>query len=1782
MTRSNVWAALFGLALLMTPGCGESPSACEIGSAGCACTADLTCAAGLTCDANVCTAANCVEGTAGCPCADGDVCEGVLTCNEVGYCADRRGRPGEDCFSNRTCLSGAICGAGNLCVACDAGTAGCDCFANGTCENALLCEMNRCTSGTNAVVPEDPQCYSPCNTGFTDASGTYRACSVEGLMDGCMERFSCVEGSCVPEGDGARVCAEDSECPDHQVCIAGQCYSNCEYDSDCGGMARCFRQACRVPCAANAAASCPEQTHCQLTDGDFGYCMPTVAPMGAPSEGVDGTFSLSLTALSFTNVDPIETITVTNEGPRPVDFTIRKLEHQEFRPTGPVLVTTNPMPWLGLGAVGAVQNVNQYQFRVAGNGGTFTVELRNAASGVPNRWDGAVEVSSEYGDQRVDLQYSSTPNGRWAGTAYYFAQFGDTGLDTWIANRTSTAALGGVKNALIQRWGDLRRGAISLDQFNAIITATTTESWRWPSVEDACADEACYLYTTGILTYTNANDQPVPTGVVELPMAMDLFAETNGSLRGRIVSEESLHYAGDPAVTLTFSNPGACAAGVTTACVSLVQDFSSRVVIGGRSVTTPNDACGGDPLVQVRRATPWILPGFLGDTYVDTAPPNARYRHECRGTSTPFAAVDANRSASLSGANPVPDGQPRVRDLQIVDGMLINQEALYILFKETFQQNFLGGAADSFSAYGMMVLNRANVELEPSDYVGNTQAAPPQPLVDLAAASACDSDTVADLNITVSAANAQNLANVLLYGRPAGPQPTAYSNSTIHYLCGSTGRFDGGLAQGGHRDSCPAGSNVRFFHYPGAFPTDLPCQFEGQCGITLNEWINNPASGVLVDPLWACTNVNAVYCDDNRSDLRTGKTFYLPAGPTGAQFLPLQAEIDYAFRYRTQFQNRQGGSLGFAPEICQDGGDAIPYCYDPEAIEQVRDRVSCLAHLFQTYPAALTAINTELRTYLTANFSSNGGGLVPVRDGFEALYAELLIMLGDEAYTNAFQSRFDLAASSRAAFEGSLFEPNGIDISGVAGYEMFTLYQAAQYYQLALDRFYSLTPYIRANLAGGVGNRFVTQQTVTDYFDRVLRASTQSARVWSEVAKRYQRLNRADLARFAVQRAYTSAYLESVIVARLMQDIAATAPEQTRDQIYAIIDRQAVSYRIALLDMREVHGDLTDEVNYFGFPPDYIPLPALDGSSGNAFEVLLGRAQQSSATAAQREDVAIGNNRSFETDAVAFQSELVRIRNTYENQLADVCGTFVGDDGNVYPAIPKYASLSSEYRYIADPCGRTGNGALHDAIGSLELMQVEARSLVVEQSNLREQIDIELDRISAQCDPTGGILYTQANVNIQTALGMESLQDRIDAAQFTIGEIQQGLQTTTEVFKLLSCNLPTAVGGGNCTTAIPMGAAITVTAAVATAARHVQRGIVEQAEDKLRAMERAQITVAANQQCELLQSNGDFRVREIMLGFAGLELNALKAQYQMQLAFANITRLRNQATRIMAEQTETEQLSINLEAARNDPNTRIYRNDAVLNADVSFYDALRDAYRATVVFEYYTSQSYARKEELSLVRLVSRGDYNLENYLDTLQDSYFEFLETAGRPDSRVDIFSLRDDVLAIPRYGEDGNTLSDAARVELFRVALTDTRMLNPQGHVAIPFATDFSRLSPLTRNHKIAYIEAEFIGSDVGDALGRVYVTQAGTGTVSRLAGGNNFYRLPERSAVVNPFFNGVRAFTPEVYRNERLRDRPYVNSNWVISVNQRDEFVNQDINLNALTDVRIYVYYTDFTEL
>src|SRR5690606_24201774 len=108
----------------------------------------------------------------------------------------------------------------------------------------------------------------------------------------------------------------------------------------------------------------------------------------------------------------------------------------------------------------------------------------------------------------------------------------------------------------------------------------------------------------------------------------------------------------------------------------------------------------------------------------------------------------------------------------------------------------------------------------------------------------------------------------------------------------------------------------------------------------------------------------------------------------------------------------------------------------------------------------------------------------------------------------------------------------------------------------------------------------------------------------------------------------------------------------------------------------------------------------------------------------------------------------------------------------------------------------------------------------------------------------------------------------------------------------------------------------------------------------------------------------------------------------------------------------------------------------------------------------------------------------------------------------------------------------------------------------------------------------ETDVVGSNVGDRVGRVYLRPRGTGVIHGIDGELDYYLFPQRTAVINAFFNGNRVFTPEVYRAERLRDRPLVNTQWDLVINQRDEVVNQDIDLQSLSDIRLIMYYDDFT--
>jgi hypothetical protein len=1830
------------VAVLLAAACGDidqvPAAACpENGGLDCPCLDNSTCnrlvdGTQLVCDGTACRRPVCAPEDLlpnGCLCGGTAECQDGLLCVN-GNCVPDTGQtlvppPVPVCYT--PCQGAGYTDANGVYQACSP-----ELLVPG-CIDGAVCQNGTCVKPDTGAAPAGCVLATDCRAGELCVDGTCQeSCATDAS---CAQGEMCERGLCVVDEEAPvpGVCVVDTDCTEYQTCIANRCYSDCETNDDCREGRDCWLKVCRVPCVESADEdTCPAGTYCHTSDGFSGHCLPfeieTVDP-DAPAAPVDtarlGQFDVSTEAFDFGPRDTGASFIITNDSPIERRFTVIKISHTEFEAEGPEIVETYPLHWLTMGPrPDGLAQLQALEVRVPPNGGTAEVFLGSPVNSTLARWSGVLAVrEASLGERRITLTYTGSAEGQWTGRVFYLANFGDLGLEEWRKDRTNRAKLAVVGNAFVRRWGAFRSHLLSWDEFKAVITATVTGSWQWASVQNRCPSEdapnpnlACYLYSnfSGISIYSDfLPDNPVPTGVTDFPITMNVHAadpDRPGRWTGKIVSGESLQYMGSPAVNLVFgSDPNTCANAGSGPCLTFIDEFSANVLVGGRYTTTKFDTdCDQVPSQTFElTSVPWLVPGFIGDTNADAI--GRRYRYECRDTLLPFGD-DPSRKAtneSLAAANPVPDGATRQRKLELIDGALIDQETLLIIFKEQFPSFLDPADEEGFTAYGFMELRRAPEALTPEAYEGSAPEdfrlgaglEPPSCTADVL-------DTVGPLDASTASKVAIGLVRGVL------PSPGALlldetSPERVHYWCEDTNLFDGGPLDNGDFGAtsipCPLGSRVIYFTLRGDMsPQDAiaahdcqvaDCEGEGEeCGChgTLTEWITREEHEIRLNPVWRCSDPDEVFCDTDRYDLRNGKQFYA-AETLEAVYPSLDSAVTEAFRYKTKFQNRTGQSVGFAPQVCLRNSNLIPYCYDPEGIEEIRERVDCATHIYTTYYDDLGTVDginarSVLLEYLLRNYAYGeefvfGLATPLIHDGFERLYSELLIMLGDEAYTAAFASRFDLAGQNLATFEGEKFEPGGINLSGGAGYEMYRLYQAAQYYQLALDRFYRLSPLLWRSIGElPDGQGFVTQATVASWFDRLIRASSQKSRAWSEVAKRYQSFNRPELARLVVERAYTSTHIESIILSRMMLRTVELPNSADAAQIIHSVEQAQLTYTAAMMDMRNVYSDITDELTYFGLPPDYIPFPALTPRDTNAFEKLMQRARQRLETAKEKEIRALEDDRAFESSAAAFQAELAGINRDYETRLSEVCGTFqvtsVDGDVAVYPAIPKYAYLDERARLLGDPCGLMGTGALNDALGTLEVARLDFEGIKLSEENLLHDIDDANSLAQRQCARLGDLRQFRLEKDDEII----RLQDSIAGVRAAIGAADRLMGHMRTLLQFQKCTI--GPGGSDC----PTGAVASIGyGAISTAIDIgivISEAVLVKLQHDIAKANQAVVLRDIDEQCTALTINTEFEVKKYYRKLLELQLEAFKLQYRIKLDLSNIQKLRNQALQLMAQQAEAEELAINVEAARNDPNVRIYRNDAVLAADRTFYDALVEAYKATKIYEYYTSQSYGPIIQLHLIRMVSHGDFTLEEYLNELEQEFFTFEEQYGLPDTRVAILSLRDDIFAIPKLDDTATGEVTGSRSALFQQRLQDVALLDDNGYITIPFATSLETLSPLTRNHKIAFIEAELVGSDVGDQLGRVYLRQRGTGVVQSVDGDKKYFAFPERTAVLDTFFNGKPFFDRDIYRNDRLRDRPYVNTAWELVLNKKDEHVNDDINLNKLTDLRLHIYYTDFTGL
>lgn len=577
----------------------------------------------------------------------------------------------------------------------------------------------------------------------------------------------------------------------------------------------------------------------------------------------------------------------------------------------------------------------------------------------------------------------------------------------------------------------------------------------------------------------------------------------------------------------------------------------------------------------------------------------------------------------------------------------------------------------------------------------------------------------------------------------------------------------------------------------------------------------------------------------------------------------------------------------------------------------------------------------------------------------------------------------------------------------------------------------------------------------------------------------------------------------------------------------------------------------------------------------------------------KKEVLAIESKRSFDTNAAQFKSELVNIQRTYEDQLIELCGT-IDVNGVIYPAIQQYASLSEATKNILNPCGITG-GALFEAKQQVDSQRLNLKQFSISAKNTLAAIQDEEKRVQDTCN---------SNFKLADAVKRET-QNKIDLEQ-TITETEQIVATAERVSNVVTAlaeaqKCTTFIGttvGGDCLSAIPAVAVIGAAGAAAEVVIGLANNNILSKQKELAETEQQIQDLQLRAECNKESSDtgigtvyieSQVKLKELVRQIPLDALSTMNAFVELKTVLQNRLSMERKVKRVLMEWEEQRQLQLNVQSASNDPNVRIYKNDAIINAETTFNDAIREAYRATIVYEYYTSQSYGNKNNLFLIKLVSHGDKHLESYLSNLEQAFRDFEEKNGKPDLRVAIVSLKNDILRIPYLKANGGVNTEGDRTRLFRAELQNPDHLNSAGYLSFNFRISVDEgskdVSPVTFNHKILFIQADLVGGlDNSDDLGRIYLRQKGVSVVRPGVGETAvLYTLDTRTAVINTLFNGAmsQVFTADIYSNYRLRDRPLGNSKWQLLFNQVTETVNQDINLQLLDDIKLYIYYTDFTD-
>ena len=842
------------------------------------------------CTNGFCLAANCTVGGANCACIAGTCSAGLTCVSDtvcvdsLGYEGGACLANGS-CHRGSRCDKATL-----TCVYCDPGTPGCQCTTPGGCNAGLVCAAGACLPSSalppaNPVcytpcpqmMPEGTTCPSDglrpgcfdgqtCTKGSCLNPGGTKATCANDL--GCPFFQVCLSGGCYSN------CDVNADCPSGLGCYKHACRPTCSVAT--------LQAAC--PAGSSCTSNDGKNGFCTPSGVGASGTMASVNPTGGLglSTPVIGLSNVKASAsfLVLSKSEITQDVVIRKKWHK-VNYANSPPGARVDAPLAADGVTYTacnaaagecPLAWLTLGVDGAAPSSNaSITYRLPPNcvddsvtqvpdGGAVRacphVNIGSAGGADATSWEGELEISSTQGATiTVHLSYVQRPDGQWVGSMFYFGTFKTTGMPAWIARTDKSQAMD-VDNALIQRWASFRANNLNgWEEFRAVLTSTREGSWDFPIVRAKCATlnfnsltPRCYPYTNsaGVRTYVaNPDVALIPSGVVELPIGFNLQlpdpANAPTKFKGRLESSLAMHYPGNPEVKLELESDPTNAGASTPMGVggdrlvflkniNAVAADANRLTstVGGRLISADGNCPGGDAGSFVPVKVPWLVPGFTDQTNVDLA--GVRTRTECRETKLPFNTALNEKNfkvnTDLSGGNPVPDGSPRVRTLRFIDGALVNQTELFVLFEESYESFIPGQPATT--AYGYMTLKRAPASLTPADYVGRpTTTAPRTAVTPGATCSLALVNQVLNTNFQapsaagpLTPAQMGTLIDTLIVGgsATAGYVQVTSPGDQINYYCEGAGGTDG-FFNGGKdeftlsiKKACPPGSKIVYFN----------------------------------------------------------------------------------------------------------------------------------------------------------------------------------------------------------------------------------------------------------------------------------------------------------------------------------------------------------------------------------------------------------------------------------------------------------------------------------------------------------------------------------------------------------------------------------------------------------------------------------------------------------------------------------------------------------------------------------------------------------------------------------------------------------------------------------------------------------------------------------------------------------------------------------------------------------------------------------------------------------